>query len=149
MLDSDLARLYDVEIRTINQAVKRNIERFPEDFSFIPSSSEMAELRSQFVILGHVSAENHFRHAPRLFSENGVAMLSSVLKSDRAIQVNISIMRTFTKLREFTLYYNALGKKFIELERKNDKQFKEVFSILDKLVNETKKTDEKVMGFIQ
>ena len=133
MLDSDLARLYDVETRTINQAVKRNIERFPEDFSFIPSSSEMAELRSQFVILGHVSAENHFRHAPRLFSENGVAMLSSVLKSDRAIQVNISIMRTFTKLRSFLAMENSADKKVGELAVETSKLFKIVFERLDEI----------------
>ena len=81
--------------------------------------------------------------------EENYLMLSAVLKSSVAIEVSIEIMRTFTKLREFTLHYNTLGKKLIELERKNDKQFKEVFTILDTLVNETKKTDEKVMGFIK
>ncbi len=86
---------------------------------------------------------------PYAFTENGVYMLSAVLKSSIAIEVSIEIMRTFTKLREFTLHYNALGKQLIELERKNDKKFKEIYKILDTLVFETKKTDEKVMGFLK
>ena len=86
---------------------------------------------------------------PYVFTENGIYMLSAVLKSGVAIEVSIEIMRTFTKLREFTLHYNALGKQLLELERKNDKKFKEVFKILDTLVFETKKTDEKVMGFLK
>ena len=89
------------------------------------------------------------RKLPYAFTENGVYMLSAVLKSGIAIEVSIEIMRTFTKLREFTLHYNALGKQRIELGRKNDKQFKEVFKILDTLVSDTKQTDEKVMGFLK
>ena len=148
MLDSDLAELYQVETKVLNQAVKRNIERFPEDFMFQFSEDEFKNLKSQFVTS---SLEQHGgrRKLPYAFTENGVYMLSAVLKSDIAIQVSIEIMRTFTKLREFTLHYNALSKQLIELERKNDKKFKEVFNILDTLVDETKKTDEKVMGFIK
>ncbi len=148
MLDEDLAELYEVETRVLNQAVKRNSKRFPNDFMFQLSEKEYENLISQFVTS---SLEEHGgrRKMPYAFTENGVYMLSAVLKSQVAIDVNIEIMRTFTKLREFTLHYNALGKKLIELERKNDKQFKEVFSILDTLVNDTKKTDEKVMGFIK
>ena len=148
MLDSDLAALYEVETKVFNQAVKRNSERFPEDFMFQLTEKEYENLRSQIVTS---SLEQHGgrRYMPYAFTENGVYMLSAVLKSKVAIQVSIEIMRTFTKLREFTLHYNALGKKLIELERKNDKQFKEVFAILDTLVNETQKTDEKVMGFIK
>ena len=148
MLDSDLAALYEVETKVFNQAVKRNSERFPEDFMFQLTEKEYESLRSQFVTL-ETGRGKHRKYMPYAFTENGVYMLSAVLKSKVAIQVSIEIMRTFTKLREFTMHYNALGKKLIELERKNDKQFKEVFAILDTLVNEMQKTDEKVMGFIK
>ena len=148
MLDSDLAELYQVETKVFNQAVKRNSERFPDDFMFQLSEEEYESLRSQIVTL-ETGRGKHRKYMPYAFSENGVYMLSAVLKSSIAVEVSIEIMRTFTKLREFSLHYNALAKKILEFERKNDKQFKEVFSILDKLVNETKKTDEKVMGFIQ
>jgi len=148
MLDSDLAELYQVETKVFNQAVKRNSERFPEDFTFQLSIEEYESLRSQIVTLEKGKGQ-HRKYLPYVFTENGVYMLSAVLKSQVAVDVSIEIMRTFTKLREFTLHYNALGKKLIELERKNDKQFKKVFGILDSLVNDTKKTDEKVMGFIK
>ncbi|RUM72394.1 MAG: ORF6N domain-containing protein [Sulfurovum sp.] len=148
MIDSDLAELYEVETKVFNQAVKRNIERFPEDFMFQLTEDEYASLRSQFVTLENGRGK-HRKYLPHAFTENGVYMLSAVLKSQVAIEVSIEIMRTFTKLREFTLHYNALGKKLIELERKNDKQFQKVFGILDNLVHETQKTDAKVMGFIK
>ena len=148
MLDSDLAKLYQVETRRLNEQVKRNSERFPVDFMFQLSEDEYKNLKSQFATS---SLEEHGgrRKLPYAFTENGIYMLSAVLKSKIAVEVSIEIMRTFTKLREFTLHYNALGKKLIELERKNDKKFKDVFKILDALVNDTKKTDEKVMGFIK
>jgi len=148
MLDEDLAMLYQVETRVLNQAVKRNSERFPDDFMFQLSKEEYENLISQFVT-SSLKQYGGRRKRPYAFTENGVYMLSSVLKSKVAIEVSIEIMRTFTKLREFTLHYNTLGKKLIELERKNDKQFKKVFGILDSLVHETQKTDEKVMGFIK
>jgi len=148
MLDEDLAELYQVETRRLNEQVKRNSERFPNDFMFQLTEKEYESLRSQFATLD-MGRGKHRKYMPYAFTENGVYMLSAVLKSKVAVDVSIEIMRTFTKLREFTLHYNALGKKLIELERKNDKQFNEVFNILDTLVNETKKTDEKVMGFIK
>ena len=148
MLDSDLAALYQVETKVFNQAVKRNSERFPDDFMFQSSKAEYESLRSQFVTLDNGRGK-HRKYMPYAFTENGVYMLSAVLKGQVAVEVSIEIMRTFTKLREFTLHYNALGKQLMELERKNDKKFKEVFQILDTLVNETKKTDKKVMGFIK
>jgi hypothetical protein len=148
MLDEDLAELYQVTTKRLNEQVKRNSERFPEDFMFQLTEKEYESLRSQFATL-ETGRGKHRKYMPYAFTENGVYMLSAVLKSKVAIQVSIEIMRTFTKLREFTMHYNALGKKLIELERKNDKQFKEVFAILDTLVNETQKTDEKVMGFIK
>ena len=148
MLDFDLAELYHVETRVLNQAVKRNIERFPQDFMFQLQVDEFENLKSQFVTS---SFDQHGgrRKLPYAFTENGVYMLSAVLKSSIAIEVSIEIMRTFTKLREFTLHYNALSKQLLELERKNDKKFKDIFKILDTLVFETKQTDEKVMGFLK
>ena len=148
MFDSDLAVLYHVDTKRLNEQVKRNSERFPDDFMFQLSEDEYESLRSQFATL-ETGRGKHRKYMPYVFIENGVYMLSAVLKSQVAIDVSIEIMRTFTKLREFTLHYNALGKQLLELERKNDKKFKEVFSILDTLVNETKKTDEKIMGFIK
>ena len=148
MLDFDLAELYQVETRRLNEQVKRNSERFPDDFMFQLTEDEYESLRSQFATL-EMGRGKHRKYMPYAFTENGVYMLSAVLKSSIAIEVSIEIMRTFTKLREFTLHYNALGKQLLELERKNDKKFKEVFKILDTLVFETKQTDEKVMGFLK
>ena len=96
MLDSDLAELYGVETKNLNKAVKRNISRFPEDFMFQLDSSELADLRFQF---GTANLDSKRRFSPYVFTENGVAMLSGVLNNERAINVNISIMRTFTKIR--------------------------------------------------
>jgi hypothetical protein len=148
ILDENLAELYQVTTKRLNEQVKRNHERFLEDFMFQLTEKEYESLRSQFATL-EAGRGKHRKYMPYAFIENGVYMLLAVLKSKVVIEVSIEIMRTFTKLREFTLHYNALGKKLIELERKNDKQFKEVFAILDTLVNETQKTDEKVMGFIK
>jgi len=125
MLDSDLAKLYGVETKVLNQAVKRNLERFPEDFLIEPNFSELSDLRSQFVTLGHLSDGKHIlKYPPKLFTENGVAMLSGVLHSPRAIQVNIAIMRTFTKLRSFLVMENSSAKETNQL-------FKIVFERLD------------------
>ena len=148
MFDEDLAELYQVETRRLNEQVKRNSERFPDDFMFQLSEDEYESLRSQFATL-ETGRGKHRKYMPYAFTENGVYMLSALLKSQIAVDVSIEIMRTFTKLREFTLHYNALAKKLIELERKNDKEFKKVYEALDMLVNETKKTDNKVMGFIK
>ena len=135
MLDSDLARLYGVDTKRLKEQVKRNLERFPEDFMIKPNSNELAALRSQFATLANLTADNQvFRYAPYLFTENGVAMLSSVLKSSQAIQVNIAIMRTFTKLRSFLVMDNTSEKRIqrLELGHKDTKQlFKLVFQKLD------------------
>ena len=148
MLDSDLAEFYQVETKVFNQAVKRNSERFPEDFMFQLTEEEYENLRSQ-IVTSSLGQHGGRRYMPYAFTENGVYMLSAVLKSSIAIEVSIEIMRTFTKLREFTLHYNTLSKQLLEVERKNDKRFKEIFKILDTLVFETRQTDEKVMGFLK
>jgi len=111
------------------------------------TKEEHENLISQIVISS--SEHGGVRKMPYAFTEEGVYMLATVLRSSIAAQTSIAIVRTFTKLREFSLHYNALAKKIIELERKNDKQFKEVFKILDSLVEETKNVDEVVMGFLK
>jgi len=148
MLDEDLAKLYEVDTKVFNQAVKRNIERFPDDFRFQLTEKEYESLRSQFVTLKNARGQ-HRKYLPYVFTEQGLYMLSAVLKSSVAIEVSIEIMRTFTKMREFSMHYNKLARQIMELERKHDKKFKEVFTRLDEIVSETQKTDEKVMGFIR
>ena len=134
LLDSDLAELYGVETKVLNQAVKRNSERFPEDFMFQCDSNELASLRSQIVTANYVTTGNHKRrNFPMVFTENGVAMLSSVLNSPNAIQVNISIMRIFTKLRSFLLLEKDLSNRVEKMERGTANLFKEVFEKLDDL----------------
>ncbi len=148
MLDEDLAELYEVDTKVFNQAVKRNIERFPDDFRFQLTEKEYESLRSQFVTLKNGRGQ-HRKYLPYVFTEQGLYMLSAVLKSSVAIEVSIEIMRTFTKMREFSIHYNSLSRQIINLERKHDKKFREVFKRLDEIVDETQKTDEKVMGFIR
>ena len=127
MLSTDLAELYGVETRVLIQAVKRNIERFPEDFMFQMNDTEFANLKSQFVISSWGGAR---RGNPYAFTEQGVAMLSSVLRSPRAVQVNIAIMRAFVKLRELLAGHKELGRKLEEMEQKYDAQFKVVFEAI-------------------
>lgn len=145
MLDSDLAKLYGVETKVLNQAVKRNRERFPEDFLIEPNSNELTNLRSQIVTLGGLTTENHiFRHAPLLFTENGVAMLSSVLHSKEAIQVNITIMRAFTKLRSFLAMGHATEKRVDKLEKDTNQLFRIVFQKLDHVDNKLHEYEKAV-----
>ena len=132
MLDRDLAELYEVETRALNQAVKRNLNRFPEDFMFMLTPEETTELsRSQFVIL---KRGQNIKYLPYAFTENGVAMLSSVLSSERAVEVNIQIMRTFTRLREMLLTHKDLQRKIDNMEKKYDHQFKIVFDAIKQLI---------------
>ena len=135
LLDNDLARLYGVETRVLNQAVKRNAERFPDDFMFqlSPDESEAwLRSRSQFVILKR--GEN-LKYRPYAFTEQGVAMLSGVLHSDRAVQVNIEIMRAFVQLRQLLASHADLARKLEALEKKYDSRFKVVFDTLRQLMS--------------
>ena len=161
MLDSDLAELYGVEAKVLNQAVKRNRERFPEDFMFQLSKEEAAQLRSQFVTLNTANDDDddssqsvtssasdeasrsqtvtlkrgkNIKYLPYAFTEQGVAMLSSVLRSSRAVQVNIAIMRAFVRLRELLLTNADLSRKLDAIEKKYDSQFKVVFDALRQLM---------------
>lgn len=130
MLDNDLAELYGVDTRTLNQAVRRNIKRFPNDFMFNLNKSEWEILKSQIVTS---SSHGGRRKLPLVFTENGVAMLSGILNSDRAISVNIAIMRTFTKLRELLANDETLSIRMHKLEKGTDRLFRIVFERLDKL----------------
>ena len=131
MLDVDLAALYEVETKILNQAVKRNIERFPSDFMFPLSGDEINSLRSQIVTL---KRGQHRKYAPRAFTEHGIAMLSSVLRGKLAVQVNIEIMRSFVKLRELLASNTKLARQLDALEGKYDKQFKIVFEAIRALM---------------
>ena len=147
MLDRDLAELYQVGTKVLNQAVKRNIERFPGDFMFQMTKEEFENWRSQFVTSN--ADKMGLRRAPYVFTEQGVYMLATVLKSNVAIDVNIAIMRTFAKLREFSKHYNALAKRIMEVERKNDRQYKELKKALDELMAGSKVVESKTIGFIK
>jgi hypothetical protein len=128
ILSQDLAILYEVPVKALNQAVKRHKARFPADFVFQVSAKEFENLKSQFV----TSSWGGLRRAlPYAFSEQGVAMLSSVLNSDRAVKVNIAIMRAFVKLRETLETNRELGRKFAELEKHVGKHDKEIAAIID------------------
>jgi hypothetical protein len=146
MLDSDLADLYCVQTKVLVQAVKRNINRFPPDFMFLLAVEEAAILRSQFVTSS--SGYGGRRYAPYVFTEQGVAMLSSVLNSPRAIEINIQIIRAFVKLREMISSHKDLARKLAELEKKYDSQFKVVFDALRSLISEPKPKEKKI-GFIK
>lgn len=143
LLDADLATLYGVETRVLIQAVKRNIQRFPADFMFQLSEDEWADLKSHSVIS---SSWGGRRTAPYAFTELGVAMLSSVLNSERAIQVNISIMRAFTLLRTMLATHADLARKLEALERKYDGQFRVVFEAIRDLM-EPPLPAKKPIGF--
>jgi hypothetical protein len=142
MLDRDLAELYRVETKVLKQAVKRNLTRFPSDFMFPLTTQELAILRSQIV----TSSWGGNRYIPYAFTEQGIAMLSSILNSERAIQVNIQIMRTFTKLREMMTTHKELRQKIETMEKKYDHQFKIVFEAIKKLLEPPVKTKGKI-GF--
>ena len=146
MIDSDLAELYGVTTKRLNEQVKRNIARFPSDFMFQLNENEKNEL------VAKCDRFNNMKHSsvnPYVFREQGIYMLASVLKSPKAIEVNISIIRTFKKLREFSKHYNALAKQIIEVERKGDKQYKELKKALDELIASSEIAEDKVIGFLK
>lgn len=151
MIDSDLAVLYGIPTGTLVQAVKRNVSRFPDDFMLRLDEKEFESLRSQFVI--SKEGRGGRRYLPYAFTEQGIAMLSSVLNSERAIQVNIQIMRTFTRLREFLATNENLRRKIEAMERKfsgkfkkHDRQFQAVFEAIRRLVAPPEKSRRRI-GF--
>jgi len=143
MLDSDLAVLYEVETKRLNEQVARNRKRFPKDFMFQLSREEADSLRSQIA----TSKRGGRRYLPFVFTQEGVAMLSSVLNSERAIMVNIQIMRAFTQLRRMLLTNRTLKRKIEEMEKKYDKQFTIVFQAIKQLLEPPLRKEKRVIGF--
>jgi hypothetical protein len=146
MLDSDLAKLYKVETKALNRAVKRNLDRFPQDFMFQLNSEELENLKSQI----GTSSWGGRRYVPFVFTEQGVAMLSGVLKSKRAVQVNIAIMRTFVRLREMIVSNKVLAAKLSELENKIENQgtdIKTLFAAIHQLMNPPPEPPKRRIGF--
>ena len=148
MLDEDLAALYEVETKALNRAVKRNLERFPADFMFQLSAEEFATLRFQYGTSNEKPAgRGGRRYAPYAFTEQGVAMLSSVLRSERAIQVNIEIMRAFVRLRQMLATNAELSRKLTALEKKYDIRFKAVFEAIHDLMAPAETKKKRPIGF--
>ena len=146
MLDRDLSELYGVQTKVLKQAVRRNIKRFPSDFMFELTNEELKDWRSQFVT--SKSDKMGLRYNPMAFTEQGVAMLSSVLKSDRAILVNIEIMRVFTQLRSLLASHENLKRKIEAMEKKYDERFRIVFEAISQLMDEDAKPKKKI-GYIK
>lgn len=148
MLDTDLAELYETETKRLKEAVRRNIYRFPSDFMFEIDKNEFASLRTQFAS----SNRGGTRYLPFVFTEQGVAMLASVLNSAKAIEVNIQIVRAFVLLRQYALTHSDLMSKLKELESKYNKQFNDVYEALNYLLNKDKQRIEqqqrKRIGYI-
>ncbi len=141
MLDRDLAMLYEVETKQLKRAVKRNIDRFPEDFMFELTKEEYKSLRYQF---GTLKRGEHAKYLPYAFTEHGILMLSSVLNSEKAIQVNIQIMRTFTKMRELLVNYQEVKEKIKAIEKKYDYKF----TINSLLMEDILRDIEKIKKFL-
>jgi ORF6N domain-containing protein len=142
MLDADLAAIYGVETRTLNQAFQRNRDRFPEDFAFQLSADEFTILRSQFA----TSSWGGRRYPPFAFTEHGAVMLASVLNSEVAVQTSVEVVRAFVRLREMLVAHKDLARRLDELERKYNGQFATVFDAIRKLMTPVNRTD-KEMGF--
>jgi hypothetical protein len=144
MFDADLAELYQVKTKELNRAVRRNLSRFPEDFMFQLTEIEEEFLRCQ-TVTSNVGRGGR-RYLPYVFTEQGVAMLSTVLRSEKAVMVNIEIMRTFVKLREFLLTNQELARKLSELEKRYDSKFKDVFEVIRHLMVRPEPSKRKI-GF--
>jgi len=144
ILDRDLAELYEVETGQLKRAVRRNIERFPADFMFVLSKEENDSLRSQF---GTFKRGQHSKYPPMAFTEQGIAMLSSVLNSQRAIQVNITIMRTFVQMRELLTTNKKFARKLNDIEKRlaeHDESFQIVFDAIKRLLTDDEKPKRKI-----
>ena len=144
LIDQDLAELYEVETRILVRNVKRNPDRFPPDFMFQLTNTEYEELKSH---MGVSTSWGGRRYPPYAFTEHGVAMLSSVLNSERAIQVNIAIMRAFVKLREMLSAHKDLARKLKQMEKKYDEQFRVVFEAIYKLMEPSESKTRRKIGF--
>ena len=152
MLDTDLASLYGVRVKALNQAVRRNLDRFPRDFMFRLTWAEVERSRSQIVTLNEATTRrsqgSNVKYLPHAFTEHGVAMLSSVLKSQRAAQVNIEIMRAFVRLRDLIGHNRELAQRLDVLESKYDRQFKVVFDAIRELMAPAAAVPKRRIGFV-
>ena len=151
LLASDLAALYGVQTKVLVQAVKRNLDRFPPDFAFQITEQELKVLRSQIVTLDEVpqGRGKYAKYAPYAFTEQGVAMLSSVLKSKQAVRVNVEIMRAFVRLRDLIGHNREMAKRLDDLESKYDRQFKVVFDAIRELMTPPATPPKRRIGFVQ
>ena len=147
MVDSDLATLYGVRTKALVQAVKRNAGRFPPDFVFQLGKEDLSRLRSQFVTSNKSLGRGGRRYLPFAFTEQGVAMLSSVLRSERAVKVNVEIMRTFVRLRRILASHADLARKLAELEEKYDGRFRTVFRAIRELMAPPLVPEKRPIGF--
>ena len=143
MLDMDLAKIYQVETRALKQAVRRNIDRFPQDFMFQLTKEEWSILRSQIVTL-EVGKGNHPKFLPFAFTEQGVAMLSAVLNSQRAVNASIAIMRAFVMIRQWALTYQELSDKLSELEKLHNQKFNDIDQVLKYLLQKDHSKTQQV-----
>ena len=147
ILDFEVAKMYQVETKRLKESVRRNIRRFPEDFMFELSTEEWVILRTQFA----TSSWGGQRYNPYAFTEQGVAMLSSVLNSEIAIDINIAIVRAFVMIRQFALTYQELNEKLIELEKKHNQKFTDIDQVLNYLIQKdqqlTQQTARKQVGY--
>ena len=143
LLDFDLALLYGTETKRLKEAVRRNLDRFPDDFMFELTKEEYNVLRSQNASLEHKGRGKHSKYNPFAFSEQGVAMLASILKSPKAIEVNIQIVRAFVFLRKYALSHDELTLQLKKLETKYDRQFSDVFDAINYLLQKDKKDSEQ------
>jgi len=150
MLDMDLAKIYEVETRALKQAVRRNIDRFPEDFMFQLTKEEWSILRSQIVTL-EVGKGKHPKFLPFAFTEQGVAMLSAVLNSQSAVQASIQIMRAFVMIRQWALTYQELSDKLSDLEKLHNQKFNDIDQVLKYLLlkeqTKTQQAQREQLGY--
>ena len=154
MLDSNLVALYGVPTKALVQAVKRNLARFPPDFMFLLTEQDLRSLRSQTVTLNHSEGAKrgrgrHTKYLPHAFTEQGVAMLSSVLRSERAVQANVEIMRAFVRLRGLIGHNHELARRIDALESRYDHQFKAVFDAIRDLMTPPQAAPKRRIGFVQ
>src|ERR1044072_9405492 len=138
MLDFDLAKLYGVTTKALNQAMKRNFERFPSDFSFQLTKEQWESLRSQIV----TTKRGGSQYLPFAYTEHGVTMLASVLRSERAVKMNIAIVRAFIALRKISMHYNELAEKIKELEIRYSKEFSDIYDVLSAMQEDKKLLDD-------
>jgi len=151
MLDSDLAELYEVPTRVLNQAVRRNLDRFPPDFMFQLTDEELTEWRSQ-IVMSNLGAKMGLRRPPYAFTEHGVAMLSSVLASKRAVALNILIIRAFVRLREYLATHQDLARKLDDVERTQNEHgahIQQIYQYIEKLLEPAPEVPKRRIGYAQ